>query len=746
MAIRYLASLTEDPYAIVPGSFDEFEEFIRPLDWYQFDVETNPDNQVMKRYLRTIQFGEFDPSRDEDNKDQWILEWGLLTQQQKDFILKEIVGDPKRVKVGHNLGFESQMMRHEGIWLQNIRDTMLREKIIYTGMSKTLDEEGAKFFSLESVVRRRLQVELSKEFQTKFGRDYGLSVGHIIYGCQDVTHLDFVYKIQEEQLVKYYPTPEEERTVYNHLPTLEDEAALAFADISYNGMELDKDQWLDLESKVEPVIQERYDILRNIVLEDEKLFNQAIEKGMYYREDGVQINFKSPNHKRDLFLYAFPELEGATRQNLKGWIIGAMKAGRGNTVQFKIVNELFEGNYESFEKLLVENCRDYLIEKQYLIPKGSLVINWNSSDQVIELLKAIEPKIDSTSKEVLENIEHQIGFAILEYRQSLKLKSTYGSEFLKHVDEDGKVRTSFNQILETGRISSSGPNMQQIPAYDAVGTAYRNCFVAPKGWSYVDSDYSSQELVIIAEISKDPVWMEALRKGHDLHSVTAELVYKKRWTEATEEGCVYKLHKQKCSCKGHKKLRGGIKSINFGLAYGMSEYKLAADMRIPVKEAKALIEEYFRTFPNIGAKLTQLGWYAIKHGHIMTLAPYFRKRFYPLWHNAAKYMEAHIKGIRYNSILGSIERTGKNTPIQGSAADMVKLALVMIRRFILQKKLEDKILLVMQVHDQVTTICPDELAEGWKNAFTQLMEKAGKYILPSGLLKAETTISPFWTK
>lgn len=98
------------------------------------------------------------------------------------------------------------------------------------------------------------------------------------------------------------------------------------------------------------------------------------------------------------------------------------------------------------------------------------------------------------------------------------------------------------------------------------------------------------------------------------------------------------------------------------LAYGMSEFKLAADMKIPVKEAAALIKEYFNTFPEIGKKLTQLGWYAIKHGHIMTLAPYKRKRFYPLWQQAAKYAEAHIRGIRYNPILGSIERTGKNTP------------------------------------------------------------------------------------
>ena len=562
MAIKYIANLSEEPFLIEPGSFDEFKEFMKDRMWYQLDFETNPAKQIVHRYLRSVQFGEWDPSKDEDDKEQWFLEWNMLNQEQKDYVLG-LMDDPKRVKVGHNLGFEAQMLRKFDIYLNNIRDTMLREKIIYTGMSKALDEDGIAFFSLESVTRRRLDKELSKEFQTLFGEENQLTVGHIIYGAQDVGDLDRIYKIQEIELNRFYDVPEDKRTIYNYLPMLEDEASLAFADIVYNGMKLDKEAWLALEKEVEPIILEKQENLKKLVLEEETLLNRAIELGYYYREDTLNINFNSPVQKRELFLYAFPELEGATKQNLKGWLVKAMKEGRDKTEQFKIINDLFNGEYEGFSELMIKHCKEYLIEKGYLIPEGTLIVNWNSSEQVPALLSALH-KIDSSEKEVLENFPHQIGYAILEYRQAVKLKSTYGEKFLQHVDDDGYVRTNINQILETGRISTSRPNMQQIPAYEAVGTKYRNAFIAEPGWKYVDSDYSSQELVIIAEISKDPVWLEALKKGEDLHSVTAALVYKKKWEDATEEGCVYETHKQKCSCTGHKRLRTGIKSINFG--------------------------------------------------------------------------------------------------------------------------------------------------------------------------------------
>lgn len=745
MAIKYYATLIEDPFYIQKGSFKEFQEFLKGRDTLQFDVETNVTNDVSLKVLRSVQFGEWNPSLPYDEKEQWFLEWDLLTPEEKKIII-DLVEDSKIKKVGHNIGYENMLMRAQGAWMNNVMDTMIREKIIYTGMSQILDEDGAQFFSLESVCRRRVNIELSKEYQTRFGHEEGLTVGHIIYGCQDVAHLDNIWKEQETQLQKYYPLKEGVKpTVYNHLPTLEDEATLAFSDITYNGMILDRDKWLELLAEAEPVIQDYLEELKKSIVDDEVLFQRAIDLGYYYREDTIDINWNSPVQRRELFQYAFPELEGATKPILKKWLLEAMKAGEDNSAQFKVISELYNGSYDSFENLLKEHCRDYLVERGYIIPAGTLKVNWNSPDQVPALLSCVK-QIDSAKKEVLENFPHKVAPLILDYKQVLKLKSTYGEDFLQHVDADGRVRTSFNQILETGRVSSSKPNMQQIPAYERVGNKYRNCFVPLPGYKIVDSDYSSQELVIIAEISNDPVWKDALSKGHDLHSVTAELVYKQKWHAATEEGCVYKAGKEKCSCKGHKRLRTGIKSINFGLAYGMSEYKLAADMRISVKEAKALIDEYFRTFPAIGSKLTQLGWYAITYGHIMTLEPYRRKRFYPTWQAVAKYREAHMKGIRYNGTLGSIERTGKNTPIQGTAADMMKLALVMCRRFLIQKKLQNEITLIMQVHDQLTTMCPDRMAEGWANALTKLMEKAALNILPSGTLKAETNITDVWSK
>lgn len=168
------------------------------------------------------------------------------------------------------------------------------------------------------------------------------------------------------------------------------------------------------------------------------------------------------------------------------------------------------------------------------------------------------------------------------FKSSLKLLSSYGNKFFELVDMDGKVRTRFNQILTTGRVSSSKPNMQQIPVLEEVGNRYRNCFIPSEpGWVLVDSDYTAQELCVIADMSQDPVWLKALADGKDLHSVCAHMMYGKKWEDATEPGCAYfqkdargSPQQQKCSCKKHKTMRYDTKALDFGLAYGMSQFKL----------------------------------------------------------------------------------------------------------------------------------------------------------------------------
>jgi len=178
----------------------------------------------------------------------------------------------------------------------------------------------------------------------------------------------------------------------------------------------------------------------------------------------------------------------------------------------------------------------------------------------------------------------------------------------------------------------------------------------------------------------------------------------------------------------------------------MSQFKLSATLKISVKEAELLIDKYFKTFPKIGGKLTNLGRFAIINGFILTLKPYFRIRYYPQWEQVKALVPYHIQGIQHNSLLGAIERTGKNTPIQGSSADMTKLALVLILRYIKKHKLRNKVKLVMQVHDQITTLCQREFAPIWAPILQELMEQAAKVVIPSGLLKAEVGITECWTK
>ena len=361
-------------------------------------------------------------------------------------------------------------------------------------------------------------------------------------------------------------------------------------------------------------------------------------------------------------------------------------------------------------------------------------INWNSPSQVLRLFQHMVPKLeDVNGKNLLKYKSNDIIKKYIQYKEQAKLTNAYGNEFFKYVNTaDDKVHTNFSQILDTGRVSSSKPNMQQIPG----DNAYRNCFVAPEGYVFVSSDYSSQELNVIAYGSQDPVWLKALEEGQDLHSVCAELVYGDQWTNAAEDNCNYLVAKGKCNCPQHKTLRTNVKTVNFGLAYGMGPKKLSETIEVSLSDAKALIKQYFEAFPSIKGFLDKLGAFGIEHGYIRTFKPFKRRRWFDSWYPKMY----NDKGAEF----GSIERASKNTPIQGSSADMTKLALVQIHKYILANDLPVKI--VMTVHDQIDTICRNDVAQAWAVKMTELMETAAKVVIPNGLLKADTNISKTWEK
>ena len=418
--------------------------------------------------------------------------------------------------------------------------------------------------------------------------------------------------------------------------------------------------------------------------------------------------------------------------DLEAWKKLSLKNKQESIVLEKQLDNLLL-SYPEFKDYKAKKQLDLFVDESEL--KDSTV-NWGSPSQVLKIFQSLFPAIEDVNGKKLApyRYKHNLINEYIKYKEKSKLASAFGDNFNSYISCDGKVHTNFQQILDTGRVSSSEPNMQQIPATNE----YRNCFTCPHGWVFVSSDYSSQELNVIAYGSGDPVFLKSLRNNEDLHSVCAELVFGQVWHNAAEPGCAFTLHSQKCECKEHKKLRTQVKTINFGLAYGMGPKKLSETINCTLAEAKQLIDKYFKAFPKIKRFLDDQGEFGKRYGFVTTFFPFYRKRWFDNWtpkmyNDRDSFME-----------LGSIERASKNTPIQGSSADMTKLALVYLHKRI--KKYGYPVKIVMTVHDQIDTICPEEFAEEWKIYMTEEMERAANRIIRNGLLKAETSITKVWSK
>lgn len=366
-------------------------------------------------------------------------------------------------------------------------------------------------------------------------------------------------------------------------------------------------------------------------------------------------------------------------------------------------------------------------------------INYNSSSQMLKVFTDYGLNIESVNALELKKYRRDPFVSkYLEYKEKAKVISTYGEGFLDYMSADKKIRTVFWQILNTGRVSSGDkfmhlPNLQNIPR----NNTFRNCFLPAKGNKIVSVDYSGQELSIIADGAKDPIWIEAKTKGQDLHSVCAEMVFGDTWREAAEEDCnYYKNDKAKCDCAEHGKLRTFVKCINFGLAYGMSKYKLSDTLNIDLDEADKMIEDYFKAFPHIKIFLERLGNYGKTKGYIRTYRPFSRIRWFTdTWSGSWNTPPQE---------LGAIERASKNTPIQGTGADMIKLALVRILDYIRTTKFPAK--LITQVHDEIGVEVPADRAQEWAEIQVKIMEEAGAEIITSLKMDVDYTITDKWSK
>lgn len=318
----------------------------------------------------------------------------------------------------------------------------------------------------------------------------------------------------------------------------------------------------------------------------------------------------------------------------------------------------------------------------------------------------------STAADVLEKLKHhhQIVQAILQYRTLAKLQSTYIEGLMKEVHpEDGKVHTRFMQALtSTGRLSSTDPNLQNIPIRLEEGKKIRKAFVpSHEGWLLFSADYSQIELRVMAHMSKDKNLVDAFKQGMDIHTRTAMEVFHVSKDEVTSN------------------MRRAAKAVNFGIIYGISDYGLSQNLDISRKEAGEFIEKYFQSFPGVKEYMDNIVQEAKMKGYVTTLLN--RRRYLP-----------DISSKNFN-LRSFAERTAMNTPIQGSAADIIKKAMIDIDARLKEEGMQAKLLL--QVHDELIFEAPKEEIEKLEKMVPEVMENAITLEVP---LKVDISYGKTW--
>ena len=360
------------------------------------------------------------------------------------------------------------------------------------------------------------------------------------------------------------------------------------------------------------------------------------------------------------------------------------------------------------------------IEKEiYTLAEGEF--NIASPKQVGEILfdklkiveKAKKTKTGQyvTSEEVLESLrnKHDIIGKILEYRGLKKLLSTYIDALPQLINpQTGHIHTSFNQtVTATGRLSSSNPNLQNIPIRDEDGKEIRKAFIPDDGCSFFSADYSQIELRIMAHLSEDKNMIDAFLSGYDIHAATAAKIYKVDIKEVTAD------------------MRRKAKTANFGIIYGISVFGLAERMNVDRKEAKELIDGYFETYPQVKSYMDKSIQVAREHGYVETI--FHRKRFLPDINS------------RNAVVRGYAERNAINAPIQGSAADIIKVAMARIYERFKAEGLKAK--MILQVHDELNFSVPAKEKEIVEQVVIEEMEKAYRMHVP---LKADCGWGTNW--
>lgn len=745
--IVFTGRTTGCSYSSTP--FSDQLEWLKEQTVIGLDTETNVTESILNRVLHVISIANTDGSV------MWVIDWHALNDFQKENLLEEI---RKKLCIIHNVSFDYQVLRKQGLILNKVYDTMLAEKILTSGLSA---EQG--YHGLKAIYLRRFDMDISKAEQTSFTGD-PLTDEQIRYSAIDVYKLGTLRNLQINEM-KY----EDKRiNLHNHKglsKTLwwENEFVKVVADMEYEGIYIDKDKWDSIEAEVQPIWEQELSNLNTLVA---KHFYDVLEDNEWISDKDKIVTsiWTSSAKKKEILEKIFPdipftktsqvELKKILKEYDPDFPEGLKISGRNwensdypthFTSKFSVIKLLilYSKNKEQIkpylDNILLGPLRKFAIDKGWVVPANTITLKWSSPAQRLKIFQAIDPNITSTNKEVLADYieKHEIIPHYLEWARVDFIKKSFGKAFYtKYVDLDGRFRARFNQILATGRLSSVNPNLLAIPS-DPI---YRKCFVPqnPEKEVLIGADYDQEELLITGVLANEKTWINAFKKKQDLHSINAELIYKDKWANAALPDCRYyaeETYHKKCSCAEHATIRNNTKTIEFGTLYGLGSSSLAARLKIPKSEADSLISEFFNALPGIQSYLTRVKNFAVKNRYIVE--PVFgRVRYYDKWKFA---VEEELAGI---------ERKSANYTIQAAGSAILKIFAVLFRRWIYHNNLENYVKILLLVHDETLVQSFKDLpgeftVEDVRKKVEDTMVLAAK-LARFDLLQAEAAIGPSW--
>ena len=698
MEQEYVDKIKSSNAELYKGTVESLKRFIKSNDKIQLDTETNVTEHYTKRDLYVVQLGTY------NGDEQHIIDYPDREEYVFDVLSDMFKSD--MVYLAHNAKFEYIVLyKHFKIYLNNFKDTFLASKLITAGLELPKGYNG-----LASLIRLTFGVDLSKAQQTTFD-GLKMTPEQLLYADFDVVYLGKLLDRLYAPLKKWNLL-----RVFN----LENKSIRPIGDLTINGILVNTDaldENIDIYDKNAATSKKA---MINAFMTDKAdgVQDKLREIGVIQKEDEIVINWNSTTQKKKILQYFYPEVE--IKSTAKKILEGLEKTVDDPAILTKLLNK----DTDSLNMLLVSRHLNFLLENDMFIAKGNLNLNFSSPDQLKSFFRVWYPNLQSTGVKALKKLKHPVVLAYKKYTKHKKMVSSFGRNMYDFIEEDGRMHANFNALTRSGsRMSSSKPNQQQAPSTEE----YRRMYIPRPGWKLVDSDYASAELYIAAYLSKDPILLEAIKNKYDLHSFSAYHIFGDKWIDAG--GSATPVGKP--NTKEANGLRKMSKGLSFSLLYGTGVQAFSENSGISVAEGKILMDTYFKTFPKLADFFKQSGKDALTYNYIRE--PHFnRVRFFNKPKNG---MEAsHNKNA------------GMNYKPQSINMSITKYAMCLIKKYIDDNDLDDKVKMLLTVHDQLTSEVIEDFAEEWAVQQTRLMEKATLFVIPDGTLKAETDILDHWTK